>query len=102
MSKMMYKKRKILNKNWFEVNKEQFLLYKNIAKYLKKYSMYYWSTYISIYFDNFAQFITLVYYFGIFDNFEKFDSINSGIHREEYNKFHYQNIKENDYKMLIL
>lgn len=44
-----YRERKILNKNWFEINEEQFLLYKDIAKYFKKYSTYYWSTYIYIY-----------------------------------------------------
>ena len=30
-----YKERKILNKNWFEINEEQFWLYKDIAKYFK-------------------------------------------------------------------
>ena len=30
------KKEKILNKNWFEINEEQFWLYKDIAKYFKK------------------------------------------------------------------
>lgn len=82
-----YKDRKIINKNWFEINKEQFLLYKDIAKYLKKNSKYYWSTYISIYFDFFLQFIDLIYYFDEFKNFEEFNNINSSIHREKYNSF---------------
>lgn len=82
-----YKERKILDKNWFEINKEHFLLYKNIAKYFKKYSKYYWDTYISIYFDAFLQFIDLLYYFDKFDNFEKFKKIDSDEHRENYNGF---------------
>lgn len=80
-----YKERKILNKNWFEINEEQFWLYKDIAKYFKKYSKYYWSTYISIYFDSFFQFIDLIYYFDMFENFEKFNSMDSNKHRERYN-----------------
>ena len=82
-----YKERKILDKNWFEINKEQFLLYKNIAKYFKKYSKYYWGTYISIYFDSFLQFINLIYYFDNYDSFEEFESIDSNSHRERYNEF---------------
>lgn len=82
-----YKERKILDKNWFEINKEQFLLYKNIAKYFKKYSKYYWGTYISIYFDSFLQFIDLIYYFDEYKNFQEFISIDSNNHRERYNSF---------------
>lgn len=82
-----YKERKILNKSWFEINEEQFLLYKNIAKYFKNYSKYYWSTYISIYFDSFLQFIDLIYYFDLYRNFEEFNDINSKNHRERYNSF---------------
>lgn len=82
-----YRERKILNKSWFEINKEQFLIYKNIAKYFKKHSKYYWSTYISIYFDSFFQFIDLIYYFDGFENFEDFNCIDSNSHRERYNGF---------------
>lgn len=82
-----YRERKILNKSWFEINKEQFLIYKNIAKYFKKHSKYYWSTYISIYFDSFFQFIDLIYYFDGFENFEDFNCIDSNCHRERYNGF---------------
>lgn len=82
-----YRERKILDKNWFEINKEQFLIYKNIAKYFKRYSKYYWSTYISIYFDSFFQFIDLIYYFDEFNSFEDFNSIDSNNHRERYNAF---------------
>ena len=89
-----YRERKILNKNWFEINEEQFLLYKDIAKYFKKYSTYYWSTYISIYFDSFFQFIDLIYYFDMFENFEKFNSIDSNNHRERYNGFIINHIRE--------
>ena len=89
-----YKERKILNKNWFEINEEQFWLYKDIAKYFKKYSKYYWSTYISIYFDSFFQFIDLIYYFDMFENFEKFNSMDSNNHRERYNGFIINHIYE--------
>ena len=89
-----YRERKILNKNWFEINEEQFLLYKDIAKYFKKYSTYYWSTYISIYFDSFFQFIDLIYYFDMFEKFEKFNSIDSNNHRERYNGFIINHISE--------
>ena len=82
-----YKERKILNKNWFEINEERFLLYKDIAKYFKKYSNYYWCTYVSIYFDSFLQFIDLIYYFDGFKNFKEYNSINSTKHREMYNSF---------------
>lgn len=82
-----YRERKILDKNWFEINEEQFLLYKNIAKYFKKYAKYYWSTYISIYFDSFFQFIDLIYYFDRFNNFEAFNCIDLNSHRERYNEF---------------
>lgn len=82
-----YKERKILDKKWFEINEEQFYVYKNIAKYFKKYSMYYWNTYISIYFDSFFQFIGFIYYFDGFDNFESFNNIDSVDHRESYNGF---------------
>lgn len=82
-----YKEKKIINKKWFEIDEEHFLLYKDIAKYFKKYSKYYWSTYISIYFDSFLQFIDLIYYFDRFKNFEEFNCINSSRHREIYNSF---------------
>ena len=82
-----YRERKILDKKWFEINEEQFLLYKNIAKYFKKYAKYYWSTYISIYFDSFFQFIDLIYYFDEFNNFEDFNCSDSNSHRERYNGF---------------
>lgn len=89
-----YRERKILNKNWFEINEEQFLLYKDIAKYFKKYSKYYWCTYISVYFDSFFQFIDLIYYFDMFENFEKFSSMDSNNHRERYNEFIINHIYE--------
>lgn len=88
-----YRERKILDKNWFEINEEQFLLYKNIAKYFKKYAKYYWSTYISIYFDSFFQFIDLIYYFDEFNNFTDFNCIDSNSHRERYNAFIIKHIR---------
>ena len=89
-----YSERKILNKSWFEISKEQFLIYKNIAKYFKKHSKYYWSTYISIYFDSFFQFIDLIYYFDDFENFEDFNCIDSNSHRERYNGFIINHMRE--------
>ena len=89
-----YLEKKILNKKWFEINEEQFLLYKNIAKYFKRYSNYYWSTYISIYFDSFFQFIDLIYYCEGFDSFEKFKKKDADGHRESYNGFIVNHISE--------
>ena len=89
-----YIERKILNKEWFEINEEQFWLYKEIAKYFKKYSNYFWGTYISVYFDSFFQFIDLIYYFDKFEDYEKFKTINSSEHRESYNEFIVRHINE--------
>ncbi len=82
-----YKEKKILNQNWFNINEQQFLLYKEIANYFKKYSSYYWCTFISIYFDSFLQFIDLIYYFDGFENFTEYNKISSNEHREKYNSF---------------
>lgn len=82
-----YKEKKILNKNWFDINEQQFLLYREIAKYFKKYSSYYWCTFISIYFDSFLQFIDFIYYFDGFKTFDEFKKLNLNEHRETYNSF---------------
>ena len=82
-----FEEKKILNKNWFDITKQQFLLYKEVAKYFKKYSSYYWCTFISIYFDSFLQFIDFIYYFDGFKTFDEFKKLNLNEHRETYNSF---------------
>jgi hypothetical protein len=77
-----YKEQHLFSTNWFKVSKEQFNLYKIIAQYFKIYHEIFYSSYVSIYFDLFSEFIGLIYYF---DNYNDYDD-----YRKQTLKDHYE------------
>lgn len=82
-----YSERKILSEEWFNIDERRFLLYKKIIKYIKRQSNLYWSTYISLYFDNFLEFLCLLYYFDNFKDYSQYKETSIQIHREHYNTY---------------
>lgn len=78
-----YNKPHHLSYKWFEIDEKRFDLYKKIAKYFIEYSKYVFSTYISIYFDLFAEMIGLLYYFNAYDSFTDYCKIDACKHFEE-------------------
>jgi len=77
-----YKEQHLFNENWFKVSKEQFYLYKIIAHYFKQYHEVFYSSYISIYFDLFSEFIGLIYYFDDYNNYDDYCKKTPGEHCE--------------------
>lgn len=67
-----YTKTHLLNERWWDINQEQFELYKTILDYIKKYNYVYYGSYISLYCDLFSELMGLIYYFDYYDSYEKY------------------------------
>lgn len=69
---IIYDTKHLLDKKWFDINEKQFVLYKLVAKYFKKYINVHYGSYIGLYFDLFDEFMGLIYYFDDFKDFDKY------------------------------
>lgn len=81
-----FERKNLLSKEWFDINKSQFELYKLIAKYFGLYNIY-WSSYTGIYFDNTVEFFSLFQYIDLYETYEEFHNISTFKHTERYNTF---------------
>lgn len=79
------KELKLIDKKWFNLNEEQFLLVKKLGK-LFEYQKYY-STYISIYFDYPLTLFNYIHYINEYDTFKAFKMIGIAEHKKEGNEY---------------
>jgi hypothetical protein len=59
-----YSKRRHISKEWFQLTEQQYELYKDISRFLRKGSKNYWSFYDGVFFDSSMSIIGLVLYIG--------------------------------------
>ena len=90
-----YDKKHYIPIEWFKINEKQFELYKMIARYLKKYSEVYYSTYISLYSDLLLETIGIIYYFDDYSNFNDYLSTDLETHYEKCNRIIVARLFEN-------
>lgn len=90
-----YDKKHYIPIEWFKVNEKQFELYKMIARYLKKYSEVYYSTYISLYSDLLLETIGIIYYFDDYSNYNDYLSTDLETHYEKCNRIIVARLFEN-------
>ncbi|MBZ6007324.1 hypothetical protein K1514_15635 [Paraclostridium bifermentans] len=79
------KELKLIDKKWFNLNEEQFLLVKKIGK-LFGHQKYY-STYTSIYFDYPFTIFNYIYYINEYDTFKEFKMLGMVEHKKEGNEY---------------
>lgn len=73
----------LIDKKWFDLNEEQFLLVKKVGK-LFEYQKYY-STYVSIYFDHPFIIFSYINYINTYDNFKDFKMLSMVEHKKNGN-----------------
>ena len=94
-----YDKLVILSEEWFDVTEEVFNLYKKIATFIKNKMNHEYSTYISLYFDIFLEFISLIYYFELYPSYTKFKMFSLSEHRNKFNSFTINRLQENYFRL---
>ncbi len=77
--------KKLLPKNWFSINSDQFVLYKKMYKIILKTNNYWFKSYSGIYADNLVQFLSLLNYFDRYENFQDYRETSLERHPELYN-----------------
>lgn len=61
--------KKLLNKRWFDLSEDQFILYKKLFKLLSQLNEVYYKSFTGIYVDDF---IILIYFLGYIDSFKSY------------------------------
>jgi len=89
-----YDKKIVLSEEWFMLNEEKFNLYKQIARTIRLKFNNYYSTFVSVYFDLFYEFISFIYYIDNYQNFEEYNKFSSEAHREKEEAFLLFNLDE--------
>ncbi|MGX6961105.1 hypothetical protein [Vagococcus xieshaowenii] len=79
--------RRILNTEWFNLTNEQFDLYVKIANVFYDRKDIFWTVQTGLYWGHFGVFISLLYYFLTYDNFDEYQSYSYEEHREQFNLF---------------
>lgn len=77
--------KRILSKNWFDIDEKQFELYRLIYDVLIIGHTEYWTAMTMSYGDQCAIFYTMLRYFSTYDNYEKYRKIDSNLHSENFN-----------------
>ena len=77
--------KRILSKEWFELDEKQFELYILINNSFIIGHDYYWTTMTTVNCDQAILFFSLIRYFASYESFESYNSINSELHSEHYN-----------------
>lgn len=80
-----FKKKKLLDKQWFDLNNEQFGLYKKIANVLFTLNNQYYMSYAGVYGDEISLFFGLFRYIDEFETYEEFLMMESNVHAENFN-----------------
>lgn len=91
--------KKLLSKEWFNINNNQLVLYKKMYKIIIKLNNSWYKSYSGIYSDNLVQFLSLLDYFNRYENFEDYKRIELEIHPEYYNSLTVSNLEENFFTM---
>lgn len=79
--------RRILNTEWFNLTNEQFDLYIKIANVFYDRKDIFWTVQTGLYWGHFGVFMSLLYYFLRYDNFDEYQSYSYEEHREQFNLF---------------
>lgn len=83
-----FSKRKILSESWFEINNDEFELYKLISIFFNTNKDIYWSSYTGVYRDYAVMFFSLIHYIGnTYIKHTDFEKHTSSEHREKYHSF---------------
>ncbi len=77
--------KRILSKNWFDIDIKQFELYHLLYNVLIIGHTDYWTAMTMSYGDQCSSFYTLLRYFSTYDNYEKYRKIDSKLHSEYFN-----------------
>lgn len=77
--------KKLLPKEWFCLNSNQFVMYKKMHKIITKLNNSWFKSYTGIYADNLVQFISLLNYFDRYESFQDYREISLESHPEFYN-----------------
>ncbi|MBO0419686.1 hypothetical protein JZO80_05880 [Vagococcus fluvialis] len=86
--------RRILNLEWFNLTNEQFELYKKIANVFYARKDIFWTVQTGLYWGHFGVFMSLIYYFLRYDNFDEYQNYSYEEHREQFNLFCLQREEE--------
>ncbi|MBU1094533.1 MAG: hypothetical protein KKH01_08730 [Firmicutes bacterium] len=78
-----YSKRRHISKEWFQLTEQQYELYRDISRFLRKTSNNYWSFYGGVFFDSSMSIIGLILYIGEgYKNYSEYISISILEHSE--------------------
>lgn len=77
--------KRILSKNWFDIDIKQFELYHLLYDVLIIGHTEYWTAMTMSYGDQCSSFYTLLRYFSTYDNYEKYRKIDAKLHSEYFN-----------------
>lgn len=89
-----FMKIKLLNDKWFQVNEEQFKLYKKIANVFFNINKNYYMSFAGVYGDDISSFFILFRYFDKFDTFEDYSKTDIRTHSEFFNEFSCQKLTQ--------
>ena len=88
---------KLLNDKWFQINEEQFELYKKIANVFFVLNNNYYMSFAGVYGDDISSFFILFRYFDEFDTFSNYSKTEVKKHSELFNEFTCQKLVQ-DYQ----
>lgn len=77
--------KKLLPKEWFEINENQFALYKKMSRIVTQLNNSWYKSYSGVYADGLIQFISLLNYFDSYEDWGKYQKISLATHAEKYN-----------------
>ncbi|MEC2326359.1 DUF3800 domain-containing protein [Lederbergia lenta] len=77
--------KKLLSKEWFSINSNQFVLYKKMYKIITQMNNSWFKSYSGIYADNLVQFLSLLNYFNRYESFQDYRETSLERHPEFYN-----------------
>lgn len=86
--------KKLLPKEWFDINSNQFVLYIKMYKIIIQMNNSWFKSYSGIYADNLIQFITLLNYFNSYENYQDYREISLEMHPELYNNLAITTLKD--------
>lgn len=85
----MYVDKRLISKEWFDIDEESFNLYKRIGTYFS--SATYWSSFLTCYADDLMMFFSLFNFVNSYDTYDDFLK-HKGMHNEYYNTYVCQQI----------
>lgn len=85
---------RLINIEWFKINENQYNLYASISKLINSKKNTYWSSFTGSNSDDLIIFVSLVHYFGDFnESFEEYCEYSFEAHVKRFNSYHMEILK---------